>query len=54
MYRDELDVKKSVVENIAHAPDRDTLMMYTAVWLHQPYIDNTELLESLLAETGLK
>ena len=56
MYQKELSVKKSIVENVAHSSDRDTLMAYTAVWLHQPYIESDieALVEAMVLETGLR
>ncbi len=54
MYCQEVDFKKTVVENVAHSPDRNLLMFYTASWLHQPYIDSDSklLLGGMLCETG--
>ncbi|XP_060078939.1 cyclin-dependent kinase 2-interacting protein-like [Ylistrum balloti] len=53
-YRNELKLKELLSENVCHVKDRDTMMFYTAAWVHQPYIDNscTLLLESMLTETG--
>ena len=54
MYAEEIKLKQTVMENIAHSVDRDLLMFYSACWVHQPYIDNEAriLLEAMLFETG--
>jgi hypothetical protein len=39
MFAQELFLKKIVTENIRQQVDRDVLLMYTSVWLMQPYID---------------
>ncbi|XP_064634674.1 cyclin-dependent kinase 2-interacting protein-like [Lineus longissimus] len=54
MYKKELDLRRTIIENIAHTDDRDLMMFYTSAWLHQPYIDSDTqlLLESCLVETG--
>lgn len=56
MYDKELQLKKCISENICHASDRNTIMFYSAAWVHEPYIDlNSKLLlESALLETGHK
>ena len=56
MYQKELSVKKSIMENVAHSANRDTLMAYAAVWLHQPYIEQESeaLIEAMILETGLR
>ncbi|XP_071477977.1 cyclin-dependent kinase 2-interacting protein-like, partial [Diadema antillarum] len=56
MYEQELEVKRTIVEDVAHHEDRDTLMTYSSCWLHQPYILDhaTIILESMLMETGLR
>ena len=56
MYKKELEVKNIIVENIAHATDRNLMMFHTAAWLHEGYIteDSTFMLESMLKECGLK
>ncbi|XP_070608046.1 cyclin-dependent kinase 2-interacting protein [Erythrolamprus reginae] len=54
MYSQELKLKHTIVEEIAHTTDQDLLMVYLSSWLYQPYIDNNNiiLLESMLLETG--
>uniref|UniRef100_A0A8D0BBK5 Cyclin dependent kinase 2 interacting protein n=1 Tax=Salvator merianae TaxID=96440 RepID=A0A8D0BBK5_SALMN len=54
MYSNELKLKQTIVQEIAHTADQDLLMVYLSSWLYQPYIDNTStlLLESMLLETG--
>ncbi|XP_063146424.1 cyclin-dependent kinase 2-interacting protein isoform X2 [Candoia aspera] len=54
MYSQELKLKQTIVEEIAHTADQDLLMVYLSSWLYQPYIDNSNivLLESMLLETG--
>ena len=56
MFQAELTVKETVVQNIAHTSSRDTVMFYSAAWLHQAYIPDraTLLLESMLTETGYR
>ncbi|XP_033733695.1 cyclin-dependent kinase 2-interacting protein-like [Pecten maximus] len=53
-YRKEVKLKELLSENVCHVKDRDTMMFYTAAWVHQPYIDSSciLLLESMLTETG--
>lgn len=54
MYRQDIKLKQSVVEDIAHQTSRDVLMTYMAMWLHQPYLEDRQhlLLQSMLLETG--
>eukprot|EP00057_Strongylocentrotus_purpuratus_P022077 XP_011676551.1 PREDICTED: cyclin-dependent kinase 2-interacting protein [Strongylocentrotus purpuratus] len=56
MYQQELEVKKVIVEDVAHHDDRDIMMMYASTWLHQPYIEDDAVvtLESMLTETGFR
>ena len=56
MYQKELELKKSIAENICHGKDRNTVMFYIASWVHQPYIEDTSklLVESMLLETKHK
>lgn len=53
-YRKEMKSKELLSENVCHVKDRQTMMFYTAAWVHQPYIDTscTVYLESMLTETG--
>ncbi|XP_067151094.1 cyclin-dependent kinase 2-interacting protein isoform X2 [Apteryx mantelli] len=54
MYKKELQLKQTIVQDIAHSADQDLLMVYLSSWLYQPYIDNSSklLLEAMLLETG--
>ncbi|KAF4018152.1 hypothetical protein G4228_009409 [Cervus hanglu yarkandensis] len=54
MYGRELRLKRVVVEQLAHATDRDLALSYLSMWLHQPYLEGSSrlLLESMLLETG--
>ena len=56
MYQKELELKKSVAELVCHAKDRNTVMLYVASWVHQPYIEDKSklLIESVLVETKHK
>lgn len=53
-YKQELDLKRTILRELAHTANADLCMVYLSCWLYQPYIqDNTRLLlESLLMETG--
>lgn len=54
MYGAELLLKRTIVEELAHAADHDLSLTYLSLWLHQPYVqsDSRLLLESMLLETG--
>ncbi|NXA39382.1 CINP protein, partial [Eudromia elegans] len=54
MYKEELQLKQIIVQDIAHSTDRNLLMVYLSSWLYQPYIENSSklLLEAMLLETG--
>ncbi|KAM7164989.1 cyclin-dependent kinase 2-interacting protein isoform 2-T2 [Macrochelys suwanniensis] len=54
MYKKELRLKQTIVQEIAHTADQDLMMVYLSSWLYQPYIENSNklLLESMLLETG--
>ena len=54
MYAEEIKLKRTVMENIAHSVDRDLLMFYSACWVHQPYVDDEAkmFVEAMLLETG--
>ncbi|XP_067681624.1 cyclin-dependent kinase 2-interacting protein-like [Haliotis asinina] len=56
MYLSELKLKKSIAENVAHAENRQTMMFYSAAWIHEPYVEDSAqmLVESLITETGHK
>uniref|UniRef100_A0A8B9XUT2 Cyclin dependent kinase 2 interacting protein n=1 Tax=Bos mutus grunniens TaxID=30521 RepID=A0A8B9XUT2_BOSMU len=54
MYSQELRLKRTVVEQLAHTADHDLALSYLSMWLHQPYLEagSRLLLESMLLETG--
>ncbi|XP_062947267.1 cyclin-dependent kinase 2-interacting protein [Cynocephalus volans] len=54
MYRKELLLKRTVVEELAHTVDHDLILSYLSMWLHQPYLESDSQLhlESMLLETG--
>ncbi|KAM6170801.1 cyclin-dependent kinase 2-interacting protein [Erethizon dorsatum] len=54
MYGQELLLKRTVGAELAHTADRDLILSYLSMWLHQPYVkrDSGLLLESMLLETG--
>lgn len=56
MYQKELELKKSIAENVCHAKDRNNVMFYVASWVHQPYIEDRSklMIESILLETRHK
>ncbi|XP_013404602.1 cyclin-dependent kinase 2-interacting protein [Lingula anatina] len=56
MFNRELELKTTIVQNVAHVQNRETLMFYTSAWLHQPYIDKNAdiLIQSMVVETGFR
>ncbi|KAM5177171.1 cyclin-dependent kinase 2-interacting protein isoform 1-T1 [Callospermophilus lateralis] len=54
MYRQELLLKRTVGAELAHTVDRDLILSYLSMWLHQPYVESSSKLhlESMLLETG--
>ncbi|XP_004836972.1 cyclin-dependent kinase 2-interacting protein [Heterocephalus glaber] len=54
MYGRELLLKRTVGAELAHSADRDLILSYLSMWLHQPYVEREGrlLLESMLLETG--
>uniref|UniRef100_A0A669PBM6 Cyclin dependent kinase 2 interacting protein n=1 Tax=Phasianus colchicus TaxID=9054 RepID=A0A669PBM6_PHACC len=54
MYKKELQLKQTIVQEIAHSANQDLMMVYLSSWLYQPYLDNSSklLLEAMLLETG--
>ncbi|XP_025104009.1 cyclin-dependent kinase 2-interacting protein-like [Pomacea canaliculata] len=52
MYKKEHSLKQKLVQFVAHAETRNTLMFYLSAWSHEPYLNCNDLLESLLFETG--
>lgn len=54
MYKKELELKQTIVQEIAHTGDQNLMMVYLSAWLYEPYVDNNTklLLESMLLETG--
>uniref|UniRef100_A0A1Y1KRL2 Uncharacterized protein n=2 Tax=Photinus pyralis TaxID=7054 RepID=A0A1Y1KRL2_PHOPY len=53
-YKGELKVKKFVLENIAHAKNKNEVMFYAVCWAHQQKVnvETNVKLEALLTETG--
>ncbi|XP_066529927.1 cyclin-dependent kinase 2-interacting protein [Hoplias malabaricus] len=53
-YKQELALKQSILQELAHTTNTDLSMVYLSSWLYQPYIDDSIklLLESILLETG--
>ncbi|XP_015118721.1 cyclin-dependent kinase 2-interacting protein [Diachasma alloeum] len=53
-YKDEADLKRKILENVAHDSRDSWKMLHLAAWVHQPMIphDLNVSLESLLTETG--
>ncbi|CAL1526170.1 unnamed protein product [Lymnaea stagnalis] len=53
-FSKEFNFKTELVKQVAHADNRDTMMFYSACWLHQPYVEAQcqDLLQALLKETG--
>lgn len=56
MYQKEAELKRNLLENVAHNHTESWKMFYLAAWAHQPLVSEnlTILLNSLLIETGLK
>lgn len=53
-FRQELKLKQTILEEVAHTANVDLCMVYLSCWLHQPFItDHAHLtMEALLCETG--
>ncbi len=53
-YKQELALKKTILQELAHTANADLSMVYLSSWLYQPYLEDSGklLLESLLLETG--
>ncbi|XP_048514465.1 cyclin-dependent kinase 2-interacting protein-like isoform X2 [Athalia rosae] len=56
VYKDEAEVKRKVLENVAHNYEESWKMLHLTTWVHQVNISEnvTTLLESLLVETSLR
>ncbi|XP_035388591.1 cyclin-dependent kinase 2-interacting protein isoform X1 [Electrophorus electricus] len=54
VYKQELALKQTILQELAHTTNMDLSMVYLSSWLYQPYIEDSSklLLESLLIETG--
>ncbi|XP_078090212.1 cyclin-dependent kinase 2-interacting protein isoform X2 [Mustelus asterias] len=54
MYKKELQLKRIIVQEIAHTNNSDLMMVELSAWLYQPYIEEKARLlnESMLLETG--
>lgn len=53
-YSNEMQIKREVLENIAHCNRESQKMLYLSAWLYQPLLPQnlTILLEAMLTETG--
>uniref|UniRef100_A0A673X9P6 Cyclin dependent kinase 2 interacting protein n=1 Tax=Salmo trutta TaxID=8032 RepID=A0A673X9P6_SALTR len=53
-YKQELTLKRAILQELAHTTNPDLSMVYLSCWLYQPYTDDRAklLLEGLLLETG--
>lgn len=53
-YKQELALKQTILQELAHTSNADLSMVYLSSWLYQPYIEDSGKLqlESLLLETG--
>ncbi|KAK7103726.1 cyclin-dependent kinase 2-interacting protein-like [Littorina saxatilis] len=52
MYAKELHLKTEIAKTVALAETRESLMFYSAAWMHQPYIDSQMMVKAVLMETG--
>ncbi|XP_048393696.1 cyclin-dependent kinase 2-interacting protein [Stegostoma tigrinum] len=54
MYKQELQLKHIIVQEIAHTNNSDLMKVELSAWLYQPYIEEKArlLIESMLLETG--
>jgi len=55
-FNKELSLKEKLVPQFTHCRNRDDLMVYLSLWLHEPLLDddNDLLLESMLIEAELR
>lgn len=55
-FTKELSLKERLVKEFTYCKNRDQLMVYLSLWLHEPLLnnDNDVLLESMLIETDLR
>ncbi|XP_070776755.1 cyclin-dependent kinase 2-interacting protein isoform X2 [Enoplosus armatus] len=53
-FSQELKLKQSILQELAHTPTSDLCMVYLSCWLHQPFTHPHVrlILEALLLETG--
>ena len=51
MYKKELDHKKKLIDNIAHADNIDSMTFFTCAWKYQPYLDAGVIIAALITET---
>ncbi|XP_037550696.1 cyclin-dependent kinase 2-interacting protein [Nematolebias whitei] len=53
-FRQELKLKQTILEELAHTTNSDLNVVYLSCWLHQPFIQTQSRLrlEALLLETG--
>lgn len=54
VFRQELQLKQTILQELAHTVSSDLCMVYLSCWLHQPFIPpkTRMMLEALLLETG--
>ena len=55
-YTKELSLKERLVMEFTHCKNRDELMVYLSLWLHEPLLndENEVLLKSMLIEADLR
>jgi hypothetical protein len=56
MYAKELALKQKIFPYFTKTKDRNILLVYLSLWLHEPYLNDEKdiLLESMLVETELR
>ncbi|XP_054989466.1 cyclin-dependent kinase 2-interacting protein isoform X1 [Sorex araneus] len=54
MYTKELLLKRAICEGLPHTSNRDLVLSFLSMWLHQPYLESDAVLqlEGMLLETG--
>ena len=55
-FNNELSLKEKLMPEFKHCKNRDQLMVYLSLWLHEPLLDDDYevLLESMLLEAELR
>ena len=56
MYEKELALKEKLIPELIGSEDRQALLVFVSIWLHEPYLEDSHqmLLDSMLIETDLK